>query len=102
MHAGGGGGNPSHRRLSPCPPRSGVYRWNAPRAVPRDTTCTMGRGTMTDEFFQDAPRLGDQYEDDALLRSFLRWRLPADVHAAVEPGLRRLGARAATDILAMG
>ena len=57
---------------------------------------------MTDEFFQDAPRLGDQYEDDALLRSFLRWRLPADVRAAVEPGLRRLGARASTDIRAMG
>ena len=57
---------------------------------------------MTDDFFQDGPRLGNQYEDDALLRAFLRWRLPAEVHAAVEPGLERLGHRAATDILAMG
>ncbi|HEY0971675.1 MAG TPA: acyl-CoA dehydrogenase family protein [Gemmatimonadales bacterium] len=57
---------------------------------------------MPDDFYQDAPRLGDQYEDDALLRSFLRWRLPPGVHAGVEPALRRLGARAATDILALG
>ncbi|HEX5582008.1 MAG TPA: acyl-CoA dehydrogenase family protein, partial [Gemmatimonadaceae bacterium] len=56
---------------------------------------------MSDDFHQDAPRLGNQYEDDALLRSFLRWRLPADVHAGVEPALRRLGARAATDLLVL-
>jgi len=26
------------------------------------------------EFFQDPPRLGNQYEEDALLRAYLRWR----------------------------
>jgi alkylation response protein AidB-like acyl-CoA dehydrogenase len=58
-------------------------------------------GFMT-EFFQDPPTLGNQYDDDALLRAYLRWRLPASMLAEVEPGLRRLGHRAATDILALG
>ena len=54
------------------------------------------------EFFQEPPRLGNQYDDDALLRAYLRWRLPAKMHAELEPDLRRLGARVATDILALG
>jgi putative acyl-CoA dehydrogenase len=54
------------------------------------------------EFFQDPPRLGNQYDDDALLRAFLRWRLPPKMLAEIEPDLRRLGHRAATDILALG
>jgi putative acyl-CoA dehydrogenase len=54
------------------------------------------------EFFQDPPRLGNQYDDDAFLRAYLRWRLPANVLAEIEPDLRRLGHRAATDILALG
>jgi alkylation response protein AidB-like acyl-CoA dehydrogenase len=54
------------------------------------------------EFFQDPPRLGNQYDDDALLRAYLRWRLPAKMHAEIEPDLRRLGHRVATDILALG
>jgi putative acyl-CoA dehydrogenase len=54
------------------------------------------------EFFQDPPRLGNQYDDDALLRAYLRWRLPAKMVAEIEPDLRRLGHRAVTDILALG
>jgi len=54
------------------------------------------------EFFQDPPRLGNQYDDDALLRAYLRWRLPEKMYAEIEPDLRRLGHRAATDILALG
>ena len=54
------------------------------------------------DFVQDSPRLGNQYDDDALLRSYLRWRLPAPMLAEIEPGLHRLGMRAATDILALG
>jgi putative acyl-CoA dehydrogenase len=54
------------------------------------------------EFFQDPPRLGNQYDDDAFLRAYLRWRLPAKMLAEIEPDLRRLGHRAATDILALG
>src|SRR3954468_17919664 len=53
-------------------------------------------------FAQDAPKLGNQYDDDAMLRSFLRWRLPAHVRDEIEPDLRRLGDRAATDILSLG
>jgi putative acyl-CoA dehydrogenase len=63
-----------------------------------------GRGTdgNMSEFFQDPPRLGNQYDDDALLRAYLRWRLPANMRAEIEPDLRRLGHRAVTDILALG
>ncbi len=63
-----------------------------------------GRGTdgPMSEFFQDPPRLGNQYDDDALLRAYLRWRLPANMHAEIEPDLRRLGHRVVTDILALG
>lgn len=53
------------------------------------------------EFFQDGPRLGNQYRDDALLRDWLKFRLPADVVIEIEPGLDRLGARAAGDMLVM-
>src|SRR5450759_3085392 len=63
-----------------------------------------GRGTdgNMSEVFQDPARLGNQYEDDALLRADLRWRLPANMRADIEPDLRRLGHRAVTDILALG
>ncbi|HEX9130364.1 MAG TPA: acyl-CoA dehydrogenase family protein [Gemmatimonadaceae bacterium] len=54
------------------------------------------------EFVQDPPRLGNQYDDDAPLRAYLRWRLPPKMLAEIEPDLRRLGNRAATDILALG
>ncbi len=54
------------------------------------------------EFYQDVPRLDDQYESDQLLRQYLRWRLPSSMLAEIEPELQRLGARAATDILALG
>jgi alkylation response protein AidB-like acyl-CoA dehydrogenase len=54
------------------------------------------------DFIQDPPKLGNQYDDDALLRAYLRWRLPAKMLAEIEPDLQRLGHRAATDILALG
>ncbi|HKW48764.1 MAG TPA: acyl-CoA dehydrogenase family protein [Gemmatimonadaceae bacterium] len=55
---------------------------------------------MTD-FFQDPPRLTNQYDDDPLLASYLRWRLPPEMFGEVEPALRHLGERAATDLLAL-
>ncbi len=55
---------------------------------------------MTD-FVQEEPKLGNQYDDDAFLRSYLGWRLPKKVLADIEPDLRRLGNRVATDILAV-
>ena len=42
-------------------------------------------------FFQDPPRLGNQYDDDALLRGYLERMLPGDLRAALEPELRELG-----------
>ncbi|MEO8580925.1 MAG: acyl-CoA dehydrogenase family protein [Gemmatimonadales bacterium] len=54
------------------------------------------------DFYQDAPKLGNQYDDDEVLRGYLRWRLPAKVLTEIEPNLQQLGHRAATDILALG
>jgi len=54
------------------------------------------------EFYQAPPRLENQYERDEFLRSYLRWRLPADMRAEVEPDLYRLGERAVTDVAALG
>ena len=54
------------------------------------------------EFFQEPPVLGNQFDDDRLLRAYLRWRLPEDMRAEIEPDLHRLGHRAATDIYALG
>ncbi len=52
---------------------------------------------MTEDtgFFQDPPRLANQYRDDPLLQSHLRRVLPPEVHAAVESSLDRMGGLAA-------
>ena len=42
-------------------------------------------------FYQDPPRLGNQYAEDGLLREHLALTLPADVYAALEPELVHLG-----------
>jgi putative acyl-CoA dehydrogenase len=51
------------------------------------------------EFVQEEPRLGNQYDDDAVLRSYLRWRLPTQMLGEIEPDLKRVGQRVAADIL---
>jgi alkylation response protein AidB-like acyl-CoA dehydrogenase len=51
------------------------------------------------EFFQDGPRLGNQYDDDGVLRAYLKRRLPSAVLAGIEPDLRAMGGRAAGDLL---
>ena len=43
-------------------------------------------------FFQDPPRLGNEYDDDTLLRDYLARTLPPAVLAAVEDQYRQLGA----------
>ena len=50
-------------------------------------------------FFQEPPRLGNQYDDDRVLRSFLRRYLTPQVLAGAEPGLRRLGGRTAGEMI---
>ncbi len=42
-------------------------------------------------FNQPAPSLGNQYDDDRVLRTYLRRLLPADVLAEIEPALREMG-----------
>ncbi|MEZ4539546.1 MAG: acyl-CoA dehydrogenase family protein [Chloroflexota bacterium] len=42
-------------------------------------------------FNQPAPQLGNQYDADRVLRSYLRRTLPPDMLAAVEPSLREMG-----------
>src|SRR5689334_14244638 len=54
---------------------------------------------MSAEFHQSPPRLTNQYEDDPLLASYLRWRLPREMLAQIEPDLRRMGESAATEWL---
>ncbi|HKN64990.1 MAG TPA: acyl-CoA dehydrogenase family protein [Gemmatimonadaceae bacterium] len=56
---------------------------------------------MTSEFYQDGPRLTNQYDDDPLLASYLRWRLGRELAAELEPSLRRIGGLAATEWLAL-
>jgi acyl-CoA dehydrogenase len=51
-------------------------------------------------FVQTPPVLGNQYEQDRVLQSFLRRRLPADVRDAITPSLARMGARACGDLWA--
>lgn len=46
-------------------------------------------------FYQDAPRLSNQYDDDALLREYLDRTLPEDMRREIEPELRDLGELAA-------
>lgn len=53
------------------------------------------------EFIQDPPKLGNQYDDDPVLRGYLRWRLPKKVLAEIDADLHRLGERVVTDILAL-
>lgn len=42
-------------------------------------------------FNQPAPQLGNQYDDDRVLRSYLKRVLPAEVMVEVEPALREMG-----------
>ena len=42
-------------------------------------------------FFQDPPRLGNQFTDDRVLRSYLARALPEEVRRAVEPSLATMG-----------
>jgi len=46
-------------------------------------------------FFQDPPRLGNQYRDDRVLRRFLERTLPPEVRDDIEPSLERMGEMAA-------
>ena len=46
---------------------------------------------MSRPFIQQPPSLGNQYDDDRVLRSYLARTLPPYMMAEVEPALRELG-----------
>jgi len=50
-------------------------------------------------FIQEAPRLGNQFDADRVLRRFLERALPGDVRAEIEPSLRSMGEAAAGPLL---
>lgn len=52
-------------------------------------------------FNQTPPRLGNQYDTDHLLRSYLRRHLPADVLAQTESSLREMGELAGGELYQM-
>ena len=58
--------------------------------------------TTSTEFFQDPPRLGNQYAEDPLLRSVLSRLLGAGLLAEVAPRLERMGELAVREIRAWG
>jgi alkylation response protein AidB-like acyl-CoA dehydrogenase len=49
-------------------------------------------------FNQPAPRLGNQYETDRVLRSYLKRHLSPEILVEVEPSLRELGALAGNEL----
>ncbi|MFQ5400769.1 MAG: acyl-CoA dehydrogenase family protein [Anaerolineae bacterium] len=52
-------------------------------------------------FNQPPPQLGNQYDDDRVLRSYLRRILPPDVLAELEPSLREMGELAGGELYQM-
>jgi len=55
-----------------------------------------------DRFYQEGPAsLANQFDSDAVLKSYLQRVLPADVLAEIEPNLSRFGSRVAGDVLQM-
>src|SRR5581483_3601831 len=56
---------------------------------------------MTKLFNQPAPALGNQYDDDRVLRSYLLRTLPHEIHAEAEPALRDMGALAGGELYRM-
>lgn len=51
------------------------------------------------DFYQTAPELKNQFEDDRTLREFLEKEIPQEILKKIEPDLRAFGERVATDIL---
>ncbi|XP_075773148.1 acyl-CoA dehydrogenase family member 11-like isoform X3 [Pelodiscus sinensis] len=58
--------------------------------------------TAIGTFFQEQPRLGNPYVDDAFLQRYLRTHLPPQVLEQVSSDLERFGARVTAEIDALG
>lgn len=49
---------------------------------------------MSSKYFtQEGPRIGNQYDEDAVLQGFLKRKLPSEVLRSIEPDLQRFGDR---------
>ncbi|KAJ7353915.1 hypothetical protein OS493_031361 [Desmophyllum pertusum] len=68
-------------------------------SVSRDTRFAASR---RGSFFQEAPRLGNQFSGDLFLQSYLKRILPSEVLQEIRPDLDHFGHRVATDINSMG
>ena len=56
---------------------------------------------MSTDFHQDPPQLGNQYDDDSLLRSWVERAFPGDLRRTVESELREMGALAGGPLQAL-
>jgi acyl-CoA dehydrogenase len=56
---------------------------------------------MNEIFIQSAPMLGNQYRDDAFLRSYLQRTLPPEVLRDIQPGLDALGDSAGSELYSL-
>ncbi len=56
---------------------------------------------MNQPFNQPAPELGNQYEEDRVLRSYLTRIMPADVLREIEPSLKEIGELAGGELYQM-
>lgn len=54
------------------------------------------------DFFQTPPRLGNQYDEDRVLKTYLEWKLPSSMLTQIQPELQRLGQRVIEDIYKLG
>ncbi|MCW8397989.1 acyl-CoA dehydrogenase family protein [Legionella sp. PATHC038] len=54
------------------------------------------------DFFQTPPRLGNQYDEDRVLKTYLEWKLPPSMLTEIQPELHHLGQRVIEDIYQFG
>jgi alkylation response protein AidB-like acyl-CoA dehydrogenase len=61
---------------------------------------TMKKHTPFSDFIQQAPQLGNEFEDDTFLNDYLETYMPAQTLAEIKPDLKRFGGRVGRDFLA--
>src|SRR6266852_3565460 len=83
-------------------PNAFVLKWHRLQSVPARQAQTKVYATfMIMQFQQAPPALGNQYEDDSVLRSYLRRSIPADVLREIEPTLVEMGKLAGGELYQM-
>lgn len=54
------------------------------------------------EFYQIPPSLGNQFDEDRVLRRYLEWKLPEAMFTEIQPDLQQMGQRVIEDIYHLG